>query len=293
MILFDSMRGSFVMSHNDTTTGRALIQEQVATMLVEPLEADSVVLAAGPRIFNSSEPLRIPTLTAGFNPTWVGEGELIPDGEKAAFGEIRLMPTERKSIKTITRVTNELIRQATAGIAPQLQSRLVRDVAAKLDDGLLNGDGAADTVTGLLNQPGTQKATLDLADTDSLLEALALAAAAEVTPNRWLLNGGDFFTLRKLKDGNGRHLLQNEIAGEAKLALFGVPVTVSNKIPAGKAILADMSKVAVVRDIDPTVTVLTERYAEYDEVGIRVTTRYDLGLIHPEAVLVLSTAGAA
>lgn len=281
------------MSHNNTTTGQPLIQDQVATMLVEPLEAASVVLAAGPTVFNSSAPLRIPTLTGGFNPDWVGEGELIPDTEKAAFGELQLMPTNRKSIKTITRVTNELIRQATVGVSTVLQSRLVRDVANKLDDALLAGDGANDTVTGILNQPGTQAGTLDLTGTDAFLDALAMAAAEEVTPNRWILNGGDFFTLRKLKDQNGRHLLQTEIAGDVTYSLFGVPVTVSNKIPAGKAILADMKQIAVVRDIDPTVTILNERYAEYDEVGIRVTTRYDLGLIHPEGVVILSAAGGA
>jgi len=47
----------------DTTTGASLIAEQVSQILVQPLEAASVVLAAGPRIFDSSEPLRIPTLT--------------------------------------------------------------------------------------------------------------------------------------------------------------------------------------------------------------------------------------
>ena len=44
----------------DTTTGASLIAEQVSQILVQPLEAASVVLAAGPRIFDSSEPLRIP-----------------------------------------------------------------------------------------------------------------------------------------------------------------------------------------------------------------------------------------
>ncbi len=51
--------------------------------------------------------------------------------------------------------------------------------------------------------------------------------------------------------------------------------------------LADVSQIAVARDVAPSVTVLTERYAEFDEVGLRVVTPYDLGLLHPEAVAVL------
>lgn len=54
-----------------------------------------------------------------------------------------------------------------------------------------------------------------------------------------------------------------------------------------------MSQVAVERDLAPSITILTERYAEFDQVGIRVVTRHDLGLLHPEAVIVLSTGGSS
>ena len=143
---------------NSSVNSNSLIAEKVAKVLVEPLEAKSVVLEAGPKIFDSSEPLRIPTLTDGFDPAWVGENELIPEDD-AAFGEIALMPTERKSIKSITRVSNELIRMAAVGVDNVLQARLVKDVANKLDTALLIGDGADNTVTGILNQPGVQTST--------------------------------------------------------------------------------------------------------------------------------------
>lgn len=274
---------------NSTTTANHLIEDQVSSMLVEPLEAASVVLAAGPTVFNSSEPLRIKKLTSGFTPSWVGENELIPDGGEAGFDEISLMPTDRKSIKTITRVSNELIRQAKTGVSTILQQRIVKDVANMLDDALLAGDGVDHTITGILNQPEVTTTAHAVDDPDSFLDALALAASKEVTPTKFILNGTDFYTLRKIKDGNGRYILQQDVAGEAQYRLHGTPVTVSNKMPAGKAILADMKEIAVVRDIDPKITILSERYAEYDQVGIRVTTRYDLGLIRPEGVIILDT----
>jgi hypothetical protein len=43
-----------------TTANPELLQEQVARLLVQPLEAASVVLASGVRIFDTSSPLRIP-----------------------------------------------------------------------------------------------------------------------------------------------------------------------------------------------------------------------------------------
>ena len=108
-------------------------------------------------------------------------------------------------------------------------------------------------------------------------------------PNRWFINGADFVTLRKVKEatGSAKYVLEPDMTADATYRLFGIPVTVTNKLSAGTAVLADVSQIAVARDIAPSVTVLTERYAEFDEVGLRVVTRYDLGLLHPEAVAVL------
>lgn len=64
----------------------------------------------------------------------------------------------------------------------------------------------------------------------------------------------------------------------------------TNKLPEGTAVLANMAEVAVARDVAPSVKLLDQRYAEYDEQAIRVVTRYDLGLLRPEGVVVL-TAG--
>lgn len=275
---------------NNSTTQNALIKDQVSSMLIKPLEAASVVLNAGPTIFQSSEPLRVPRLGSSGDAGWVGEGELIPDTYTMAHSEIALMPKDRKSIKVICRFTNELVRMASQGVSSVMQQRLVEDVRTLLDDALLKGDGSNNTVTGILNQPGTQKGVLDLTTPDTFLDGLAMASAKEINPNRWFINGQDFFKIRKLKDQNGKYILESDITADTTYRLFGVPVTVSNKMPAGKVALLDMKEVAVVRDIDPTITILNERYAEYDETGIRVVTRYDLGLLRPEGVVILEAA---
>lgn len=275
------------MAVETTTANPTLLREQVAALLVQPLEAASVVLAAGPRIFDTSEPLRIPKLTGSTEPGWVGEGELIPEHD-VTFDEVKLMPSDRKSIKTLIRFTNELLRQSVIGLDATLRARLVSDVATKLDTAFLVGDGANKSVTGIINQPGVQAGVLDVTEPDSLLDALALAAAAEVTPNRWFLSGADFMAVRKLKATDGHYLLQADLTADATYRLFGVPVTVTNKLPTGTAVLVNMSEVAVARDLAPSVTLLAERYAEFDEQAIRVVTRYDLGLLHPEGVVVLT-----
>lgn len=272
-----------------TATNPEILQEQVASILLQPLESESIVLASGPRIFDTSSPLRIPRLVSSTSPAWVGEGELIPEHD-VDFDEVRLMPTDRKSIKTMIRFTNELLRQSVIGLDSVLKQRLVHDVAAKLDDAFLVGDGKDGSVTGIVHQPGVQTVPFAAGNADTLLDALAVAAAAEVTPNRFFVSGADFFTIRKTKDKDGKYLLESDITKDTTYRLFGIPVTVTNKLPVGTAVLADMSQVAVARDLAPSVTLLSERYAEFDEQAIRVTARFDLGLLHPEGVVVLKAA---
>lgn len=137
-----------------------------------------------------------------------------------------------------------------------------------------------------------QTGTLDVADADSLLDAIALAS--EVTPNRWFVNGADFIALRKLKEatGSAKYLLESDVTVGPTYRLFGIPVTVTNKLAEGKAVLADTTQIAVARDLAPSVNLLDQRYAEYDEQAIRVVTRYDIGLLHPEVVVVLTESGS-
>ena len=115
-------------------------------------------------------------------------------------------------------------------------------------------------------------------------------------PNRWFINGEDFITLRKVKvltSGSNKYVLDSDLTAGPMYRLFGIDVVVTNKLPQGTAVLADTSQIAIARDIAPSVTVLTERYAEYDQIGLRVVTRYDLGLLHPEGVIVLTVVGGS
>lgn len=273
----------------NTTANPELLQEQVSNILIQPLEEQSIMLNSGVKIYDSASPLRIPKLVSSSDPSWVGEGEEIPEAN-VEFDEVKLMPTDRKSIKSLIRFTAELARQSVVGLDATLKARLVNDVARKLDTALLGGDGAANTVTGMINQAGVQEGVLDASDPDSLLDALAMAHAAEVTPNRWFVSGADFFTLRKLKDADGHYLIVSDLTAGATYSLFGVPVTVTNKLPEGKAVLANMGEVAVVRDVNADVKILDQTFATTDEMAIRVVTRYDLGLLHPEGVVVLTAA---
>ena len=96
------------MASEATTANPELLQEQVAQVLVQPLEAASVVLSSGRADLRHRQLATHPQLTAGATVGFVGEGELIPEAD-VDFGEVTLMPSTRKSLKTLIRFTNELV----------------------------------------------------------------------------------------------------------------------------------------------------------------------------------------
>lgn len=275
-----------------------LTAEQVQKVLVQPLEAKSVFLAAGPRIIDTAGPLRLPKAPGASDVSFVGENEKIPEVDKS-FDELQLLPSTMKSLKTLTRYSNELSRQAVVALDQVLKDRLVADVAAKIDSQFLSasGDGVA-TPKGLFAWSGTQKLAVNGALTlDHLVDAWGMALAANVDMGglKWFLQSGDFVALRKVKDQNGQYLLQADPTQDGVFRLWGAPVVISNRIPnttaspaTGRAALADMSQVVVARDAAPSVKILDQTFGEYDQQAIRVAARYDVAPLNPEAIVTLT-----
>ena len=289
-----------------TSTGNnpALTAEQVQKILVAPLEDKSVFLSAGPRIFDTNgSPVRVPLLVGmSEEPTWVGENELIPSDTELETDEVTLLPEGMKSIKTISRFSNELARQSIVALDVAIKDRLVSDVANKLDNALISSTVTNGTVPrGLLSYQGVQEMTgVGTLELDDLLDAIGLMFAANVDTSRlkWFMRSEVFVHLRKLKDGDDRYQLQPDPTLAGAFTLFGIPVVITNRLPtstnnatppvtSSSVVLADFSTIAVARDLAPSVTILTERYADYDQIGIRVTTRYDAAPLLPEGVLIL------
>lgn len=105
------------MASQTTTANPELLQEQVANILVQPLEAASVVLSSGVRIFDTSSPLRIPKLVAGASVGFVAEGGLIPEAD-VDFGEISLMPSTLKSLKVLIRFSTNCCGSPSSASTP-------------------------------------------------------------------------------------------------------------------------------------------------------------------------------
>lgn len=277
------------MATQTTATFPTLQQTEIQSLLVQPLESESVFLASGPKIIDTNGPIRIPRIASGLTVGFVGEGAQIPESS-VGLDEVSMLPSTLKSLKVISRVTSEVLRSSAQSLDAILKQRLATDTAKALDVALFTGNGNSNTIKGLLNQAGVATGVLDATKTDSLLDGIGIARANEVKPNRWFLSPADYLSIRKIKDTSGKYILQPDLTAAGQEVLFGVPVTVTAQIPTGKAVLADMNLVAVARDMSPSITVDSSRYFDTDEVALRVVTRYDLALLQPKAVTILTAA---
>lgn len=282
-----------------SATAPELIQDAVSSILVQPLQAASQFFAAGPRIIDTAGPVRIPKMGATAVPTtFVGQNELIPEGD-VDLEEIGLLPSTMKSIKVLTKFSNELARQSVLSLDSALKEKLVSDVAAAVDAQLFSaaGDGIL-TPQGLFAYAGTQDVAVGgVLTLDHLLDAqgLALGANSSLESSKWVLTSRDFIKLRKLKDTQGRYQLQPDPTAPGKFVLFGLPVIVSNRVPnttgatpTGRAALVDFSQIAIARDVAPAVTVLDQTFGDYDQQAIRVVYRLDAKPVNAAAIVTLS-----
>jgi len=288
-----------------TTGNPELTQEQVQKILVLPLLAKSVFLASNPRPFDvtAAGPVRIPKLVGETDPSWTAENEAI-DEVDIETDELVLLDGI-KSLKTITRYSNELLRSSVIALDSALRDKLVLDVSNKLDRALLAGTGDVDIVTskpttpvGVINYAGTQEMTsvgvLSLDDCHDAI-GLALGGNANLSSMRWIMRSQIFVHLRKLKDTMDRYQMTPDPTQAGSYLLHGLPVSISNRLPftlgtgtnETAVVLWDPSQVAVARDLAPSVKILDQTYAANDQIGIRVVAHYDAGPLNPEAIVVL------
>ena len=69
--------------------------------------------------------------------------------------------------------------------------------------------------------------------------------------------------------------------------LLGRAVVATPNAPVGTVTLIDLSQVHVAMDVDGNALILNERYAEFDSIGLRVVSCFDIQVINKAGVVVI------
>lgn len=280
------------MASSTTIANSTLTQDQVERLLIMPLQERSTYLSQGfPTFVSNGEPIKVPSLSSLGTASYVAQGSAIPE-VSATTSEITLLPTTVQATKIIARMSNELVRQSIVNVESAFSMKLVRDVSDFLDAAMWNGAGSNGAPTGMTHfadnvNAGTAAGTAITSDTLYDMHELAMTSNLADDALRWAMSPATFTIIRKLSDNYGQRILQPSLAAGAPSTLLGRPYVVTNNVPDTDLLLFDRSQIAVGMDQRASITLLSETYANYDEVAVRVVARYDTAKMNDDAVVQL------
>ena len=250
---------------------------------VEIMRQDSFTNNAGPQEAGSS-----PSSAAG-------GGELETKAQSNITWELVTVP-----VRTIAHWV-PASRQALSD-APMLQglidTELTYGLQLESDAQLLNGDGAGQSLTGILQDgaindvgelaTGTDPADVPAAMIDHIREAVTECQKSEYyNMNGLVLNPVDWQTLETAKATDGHYLLVAFAATQGETpTVWRVPVVVTNAIAEGTFLIGDWSMGATIYRREGVSVRVSESHADYfvrNGVAILAEERYCLAVNRPKA----------
>jgi len=266
--------------------GGFLVPDEMSSAIVRLREERGVF----PRYANSvpmgSDNITIPRLIADVTATWTGETDEITASD-ATLGGAELVA---KKLACLTKVSTELDEDAVVQIGDIITTSMAYAMADKIDEAGFNGDGTSTYggVTGLvsaLNAAAVQDAasgnvsaaTLDLTDFEATMALLPMYDGA--TP-RWFCHSAFYYnSMLRLSAAAGGNTI-TDIANGGMPMFLGYPVTFVQVMPSAPGVstigcyFGDLRLTATIGTRRATNTaVTTERYFEFDLIGIRSTER--------------------
>jgi len=213
-----------------------------------------------------------------------------PTAEAGAFPENALAYTERseaiRKIAAFLPVTDEQLEDVP-GIQAIINNRLVLMLALAEENQLLNGNGTAPNLTGLLNKAGVQSQAKGTDTTlDAVYKAMNLVRVnAFAEPTAVIMHPSDFEEIRLTKTVDGIYIWGSPSeAGPARI--WGAPLVLTTAISAGTALLGDFQLYAGIwRKRGATIKV-SDSHSDYFVNGkqaIRIDERMALTIYRPAA----------
>ncbi len=196
----------------------------------------------------------------------------------------------------LTLVGKSVINNAQINVTEFVINEMAKKIAIFLDKELLNG--TADKATGALATTTTMNAgSISAISADNLVELQTKVPTPYQNDAVWIMHPATFTALKKLKDGNGQYLLQNDFSSALPYRILGKPVYLSENMPeiasAAKAVLyGDLSGLAVNFREDISIQILLEKYATQHAVGIVSWFEFDSDVVDHQklATLVMSAS---
>ena len=273
--------------------GGDLVPTTMSTELYVAMEKQAGLLSvAGLMTTDSGEPFDLPVGSIDDAAVIVSEGGTIaatdPSFSKITFGAHKY--------GTLVHVSSELLADGANGLASYIGAELGHRIGRGLGPHLATGDGSGKP-TGIVTAATTAVTAAAPAAiaTDELYDLQHSVRAAYRGSAVWVMNDTTLNAIRKLKDADGRYLLEPSMAAGSGSMILGHRVVVDAYMPdlgAGNSPVAfgDMSKFRVRQA--GRIRVEASEHARFlsDVTTWRALARFDSKLIDNDAVTLLTNA---
>lgn len=191
----------------------------------------------------------------------------------------------------LTLIGNSVENNSVFNVTDFIINQMAEEIALFLEKELLNGTSGK--ATGALSTPTVVTAASATAITaDELIELQAQVKQVYQANACWTMAPETFTSLKKLKDSNGRYLLQDDVSGEFPYRLLGKPVYLSDNMPklaagASAVLYGDYSGLSVNLREDISIQVLREKYATQHAIGVVAWFEFDSKVTDSQKLAVL------
>jgi HK97 family phage major capsid protein len=185
-------------------------------------------------------------------------------------------------------VTEQMLEDVKQ-ICAYIDARLRLGVDLTEEDQLLNGDGTAPNISGILDRVGLTAAQARGADTNAdaiFKEQMKIFNASFVMPDGHVINPTNWQTIQLAKDANGQYYGSGPFAGPQAATLWGLPVAVSPSIVANTSLTGSFKSSAQIFDLGGMRVDVSNSHSDFfikNLVAIRAERRLALAVYRPAA----------
>ena len=198
----------------------------------------------------------------------------------------------------LTLIGKSVENNGSFSVVDFIVNQMAEEIATWIEGQLLVGTGSS-AAQGATNTTTVLTAASATAITaDELIDLQAKVKQAYQANACWIMNPATFTAIKKLKDGNNRYLLQDDVTGEFPFRLLGKPVFLSDNMPAiaasAKAVLyGDCSGLSVNFRENISIQVLQEKYATQHAIGVVSWFEFDSKVTDNQKLAVLTMKAGA
>ncbi len=210
--------------------------------------------------------------------------------EGATFPEAEFALSEKsepvRKVGTSIPVTDEQLEDV-AMVQSYLDNRLRFGLRQRLDNQLLNGDGIAPNLEGILNRTGLQ--SLSKASGDSIPDTIfksmrTIRVSGRAQPNQIIMHPEDWEKVRLLQTSDGVYIWGPPM-DQGPERMWGLPVTQADSLTTGTAVVGDFANFAQLferRGIDMQMGFTGTQFTEGKQT-MRADMRVALAIYRPGA----------